>query len=555
MSLDASVAPQTDVSPCEIHVDFQDDGEPSKAVSEPSALVREALQLPAAKESTVSEVSPIVTMNHGDGVGNVMHHLAVGVGNEIVEHPLALAGNAALGFGMGYATKVGLASQVWRRPTIAGLVVMGGVAAVDLISSAPGWFKSASIAGNTTGRSLEEVQAAEKHLQALGGGALELGVGGVAGGLAFKPNIAAATESMIGRSRAAIFGSGDKAAAGEAVVAGETSILSEKSLVSKELEGLAVEQLPTSETIGKQMGDRVSKLFGNRPIEEVVHDANYVRSPSSHELPIVTISAKDARVARLFEAEAVRDAQTNAARQFIQKIDGKLLTPEYVADGFTHYNQSTGLLSSQRVKTSIGNSNQYYNWEGRKLTEIYSLRRGEIDPVTVKVRDTEFFVTAPDGTEVPWKGTMSGEGIFTKAPEENFATPFGLARAMPLMRHAEAFENGKNYAAQIDSWATDPNKREFFNSSEPRQLVKLRDSSGDNYFRYDDQGNMTGWTFKSGGTAAPFELKVTADGVLIPHPDGGYVLWKGTLQNGVWRKHRSEKIHQPLSLMSHLYSH
>ena len=86
----------------------------------------------------------------------------------------------------------------------------------------------------------------------MGGGALELAVSGSAGSLAFRPGIASATEAMIGKTRASIFGGGQKAAVVETAPAGTEPVV-------RYPQSFAVD------SAGRDISDEL--LFGKHPAE------------------------------------------------------------------------------------------------------------------------------------------------------------------------------------------------------------------------------------------------------------------------------------------------
>jgi len=641
------------------------------------------------------------------GFSNVASHFVAGMGDKIVNDPGSLAVNAAAGFGIGYLTKIGLESARFRTPTIGGLVAMGGLAAYELVTALPGWKQSYDIASDPFAHSAQDVIQAEEHIGSLGGGTLDLAAGGVAGGLAFKPSVAAATESLIARGRATVFGEG-AGAAKSAVNSVEPAIVNPiKIAVSDDAASQAAGDLPQSvmeplsykldfsdapvsplvfgeaapkfkfgstewternnalialadeRKIRVETGPDGSKLhFGDDGLLQMksspdgrvyygwqdgklnemltvspegsqtwaaVRDgelqipAPFGKTVSWHGqmdaktgvwtaaegqpatpdlavwkgvwdsafskaetyFPRLTntrlyeglkarilpedMSAKvaddalgatadDASVTLINERLSGLETEQRSARAFIEQINKKSLSEEYLTPGIKLYTSLWGNLQKTSINTfSRGRWEQYFEGKPNNWTKIVMTTTAEPNPVTVNVRDGRFFVRQADGVEAEWKGTLSEEGFWQRAHgEEKYATPLELATAIPKDRYP-GMESGKSYAAQVDAAPEAAlamyGKREHFDES--GRLVKMLNDHGKNYFRYDDEGNMVGWTVKS-ESGVPIEFQVTSDGVWVPMGDDSVVLWRGRFVDGAWRKGETETVEHPTRLMKHL---
>lgn len=516
---------------------------------ENAALAEEALSQTAAPRKLEPEQMT--------GIVNVASNFGEGVVNELIHNPGTLALNAAGSFGIGYLANKGLQSAAMRIPTIGLMTAAGAYGLYELGKALPGWKQSFDIASDPSAYDAASVLQAEKHIQSIGGGTLEFGVGGVAGGLAFKPGVSAAAESLLVKTRATIFG--EKPQIKQFGPDGKEIFLAD------EINGLSGAKATdvadaTLAAVSESRLPQAFKLDGDgNPAEGIVLTYGDEGNATVFEMPVVSqgnLLSHQALRARNASAVGKFDDELTAAQSVIAGINNTMLAGEqHIMPGVSQVTTLTGRLLKTTVEGRTGIWEQYYQYgKDKTWSSVIMQKSGDADPVTVHLRDGKFFVSSRDGIDAEWKGTLGNEGLWTKAADEPFATPYDMAKALPKTRYAEASQNGAKYAAEVDNSSeaalAGPEAREIF-SGEPRRLIKMSKGSHDNYFRYDDNGQMVGWTIKTANGHA-FELQVTDKGLQIPIGDGTHTLWKGNFQNGRWKAASDEKYDFPEVLIQHL---
>lgn len=545
------------------------------ALKENGALANEAMAALAAPRKLEPEQLT--------GITNVVSNFGEGVVSELIHNPGTLALNAAGSFGIGYLANKGLQSAAMRVPTIGLMTAAGGYGLYQLGAALPGWKQSYDIASDPAAHDAASVLQAEKHIQSIGGGTLEFAVGGVAGGLAFKPGVSAAAESLLARTRATIFGEkppvkqfgpdGKEILLADEIngLAGASATDSGSAALTAGSEIVKPRRMPQAFAADEHgnFSKEISLSYGDDAIPEGVITGhtpeitaqNHAAAALSDEAAQVaarvesTLSRAEIRK-RNAESGATFDTESTTAMQFIAAVDRRrAVNHENILPGLSRTTDSRGKLLKTTEETQSGTFDQYYQTgKDKALSSVFISKRGDEEAVTVQVLDGEFFVSSRDGGNAQWRGALGSDGRWTKAADETYATPYETAKALPRIRYPEESQNGLKYAAEVDASPevalAGPQAREVFRG-EPRQLIKRNEAGYDSYFRYDDANNLVGWTIKTANGHA-LELKVTGKSVQIPLGDGTHTTWRGSFRNGVWSSDPSEKFAFPEVLMQHL---
>lgn len=433
------------------------------ANSEPSSP-----DLPNLVDQLFADAIPAENVKHQNtGFGNVAGQFMHGVGDKALNDPGSVAVNGAMGYGLGLLVNKGLASAVWRKPTIGGLVAATGLAAYELTNAVPGWKKSYDVASNPFAYDPETVQQAEKHIHSLGGSALVMGAGGVGGSLAIKSGISMSAESMLAKTRATMFGENAVAAGakeGAEVVAKEgAAILPDKGVTKvrfgDDVSDLGVHKGRDSKAFkfdddGKVIVDNqnamlVDELNGIKGINATSVEsssAEHARGVIRDSIPLVketdeqaatTIAAKlrGERVAendnfpiplspgkdspagyRRTGAEISESGRTQGLTFAIRRA---IASSKEGIDGSTlRYDESGNLLMVDKGFFS----RQYLRWEDGKIAEIINVDRSNT-LVRGDVKDGVYTFELPTGGTAKWRGELNTQtGEWMPVPGE-IATP------------------------------------------------------------------------------------------------------------------------------------